>query len=99
DLILTTGGIGLAARDVMPEATKQVVEKEVPGLAEAIRNHQLGKPNSQAMFFRGIAGIRGNTLIINLPGSPKGVHESLEAVIEQLPIALSVISGKEGTNR
>lgn len=95
DLVLTTGGIGIAARDITPEATKQVIEKEIPGLAEAIRSHPAGRASPQVMFSRGIAGIRGRSLIMNLPGSPKGVHEALDAVIEQLPVALSIIAGIE----
>jgi molybdopterin adenylyltransferase len=94
DLILTTGGTGLSPRDVTPEATLQVIDRLVPGIAEAMRMAGMQK-TPRAMLSRAVAGIRGQTLIINLPGSPKGVHESLAAIIDQLPHALNILTGKE----
>ncbi|GGG82235.1 molybdenum cofactor biosynthesis protein [Paenibacillus radicis (ex Gao et al. 2016)] len=95
DLVLTTGGTGLAARDITPEATLKVVDRLVPGLAEAMRMGALQKTR-RAMLSRGVCGIRGQTLIINLPGSPKGVHEGLMAIMDQLPHALEIVSGRYG---
>lgn len=95
DLILTTGGTGLAPRDVTPEATLQVIDRQVPGIPEAMRMISMSK-NPRAMLSRSVAGIRGRTLIINLPGSPKGVHECLSAIIDQLPHALQIVSGNHG---
>lgn len=95
DLVLTTGGTGLAPRDNTPEATREVITKEVPGLAEAMRSAGL-KQTPRAMLSRGIAGIRGQTLIINLPGSPKAVRESLEAVLPALPHGLEILTGRGG---
>lgn len=92
DVILTTGGTGFAPRDVTPEATKAVVEKEVPGIPEAIRSESL-KITPRAMLSRAAAGIREKTLIINLPGSPKAVRESLEVVLPVLPHAVETLSG------
>ena len=92
DLILTAGGTGLAARDVTPEATSQVVERLAPGIAEAMRAAGL-RVTPHAMLSRGIAGVRGKTLIINLPGSPKGAVESLEAVWEAIPHAVALLRG------
>jgi len=93
DLILTTGGTGFAERDVTPEATKEVVEKLVPGISEVIRMESFKKV-SQAALSRAIAGIRGKSLIINLPGSPKGVRESLEIIINILPHGISILKGE-----
>lgn len=90
NLILTTGGTGLAPRDVTPEASKSVLDKEVPGIAEAIRMASLEK-TAKAMLSRGVAGIRKETLIINLPGSPKAVAECLEVVLPVLPHAVELI--------
>lgn len=95
DLVLTTGGTGLGPRDITPEATLKVVERLVPGLSEAMRSGTMAKTR-RAMLSRGISGIRGRTLIINLPGNPKGVHECLVEVMDQLPHALGIISGREG---
>ena len=90
DVLLTTGGTGLAPRDITPEATRRVVEREVPGIAEAIRAASLAHTR-RAMLSRGIAGVRASTLIINLPGSTKGVQESLAVVIDQLPHAIALL--------
>jgi molybdenum cofactor synthesis domain-containing protein len=90
DLVVTTGGTGVAPRDVTPEACLSVIEKEVPGLAEAMRSRTLEKTPS-AMLSRSVAGIRGHTLIITLPGSPRGVRECLEVVLPVLPHALELL--------
>ncbi len=92
DLIITTGGTGLSPRDVTPEATRAAIEKEVPGIAEAIRAEGL-KHTPFAMLSRGIAGIRKQSLIINLPGSPKAVEESLGVILPVLKHALEKIKG------
>lgn len=92
DIVFTTGGTGFAPRDVTPEATKAVIEKEVPGIPEAIRAKSL-EITPKAMLSRATAGIRGKTLIINLPGSPKAVRESLEVVMPVLPHAAETLSG------
>lgn len=93
DLILTTGGTGLGPRDVTPEATLAVIDKIVPGIAEAMRAESL-KKTSRAMLSRAVAGVRGRTLIINLPGSPKGVRECLEVVLPALDHGLAIMTGK-----
>ncbi|MCR8643592.1 molybdopterin adenylyltransferase [Paenibacillus sp. N1-5-1-14] len=95
DLILTTGGTGLSPRDVTPEATLNVVDREAPGFAEAMRAKSMEK-TPRAMLSRAVAGIRGKTLILNLPGSPQGVNENLAAVIDVLPHALGILTGREG---
>ncbi|MCZ8523096.1 MULTISPECIES: MogA/MoaB family molybdenum cofactor biosynthesis protein [Paenibacillus] len=95
DLILTTGGTGLAARDVTPEATLGVIDRLAPGFAEAMRMSSMQK-TPRAMLSRAVSGIRGRTLILNLPGAPKGVMENLSAVMDQLPHALGILTGKEG---
>ena len=92
DVIFTTGGTGLAPRDVTPEATKAVIERETPGISEAIRQKSL-EITPKAMLSRAVSGIRGNTLIINLPGSPKAVKEALEIVIPVLPHAIETLTG------
>lgn len=92
DLILTTGGTGLSPRDVTPDATLEVIERQVPGIAEAMRLEGLKKTN-RSMLSRAVAGVRGQTLIINLPGSPKAVQENLEVIIDVLPHAIEKIKG------
>jgi molybdenum cofactor synthesis domain-containing protein len=95
DLILTSGGTGFSSRDVTPEATLQVIEKITPGLSEAMRYY--GMQNTpRAMLSRAAAGIRDGTLIINLPGSVKGVRESLEAIKSVLGHGLDIIKGSAG---
>ena len=92
DVVFTSGGTGFSNRDVTPEATLAVIEKLVPGIPEAIRFYGLQK-TPKAMLSRAIAGIRGQTLIINLPGSIKGVRESLEAILPALSHGLDIIIG------
>ena len=91
NLILTTGGTGLAPRDVTPEATKAVIDREAPGIAEAMRAISLQK-TPFGMLSRGIVGTRGRTLIINLPGSPKAVQECLEYILPVLPHAINLLT-------
>ncbi|PRX30454.1 molybdenum cofactor synthesis domain-containing protein [Orenia metallireducens] len=95
NLILTTGGTGFSKRDVTPEATRRVVERLAPGISEAIRAYSL-KITPRAMLSRAIAGIRNETLIINLPGSPKAVRESLEYIIDTLDHGLEILLGYAG---
>ncbi len=93
ELILTNGGTGLAPRDHTPEATREVLDKEAPGLAELMRLEGL-KKTPMAALSRGVAGVRGKSLIVNLPGSPKGAAESLAALLPVIPHALETITGK-----
>lgn len=93
ELVLTNGGTGFAKRDVTPEATKKVIEKYVPGIGEAMRMNSL-KITPKAMLSRGIAGIRGTTLIINLPGSPKAAVENLEFILPALPHGIEILTGQ-----
>ncbi len=95
DLVLTNGGTGLAPRDHTPEATREVLDKEAPGLTELMRLEGL-KKTPLAALSRGVAGVRGSTLILNLPGSPKGAAESLEAVLAVIPHAVELIRGEGG---
>jgi molybdenum cofactor synthesis domain-containing protein len=92
DLILTTGGTGVAPRDVTPEATKAVIDRELPGMAEAMRAESL-KKTPRAMISRAVAGIRKQTLIINLPGSPRAVRENLVVVLPAIAHAVEKIKG------
>jgi len=93
DIVLTSGGTGLARRDVTPEATLAVIEREVPGIAEAMRAKSLTK-TPMAVLSRAVAGLRGECLIINLPGSPKAVRECLEVVLPALAHAVEIIKGE-----
>jgi molybdenum cofactor synthesis domain-containing protein len=95
DLVLTTGGTGLAPRDVTPEATLDVAERQVPGIAEVMREEGR-KSTHLAALSRSIAVTRGRTLIVNLPGSERGARESLQAVIELLPHAVELLRGDAG---
>lgn len=95
DLLVTTGGTGLGPRDVTPEATQAVIERRVPGLPEAMRAAGLAK-TPKAMLSRGIAGIRGRSLIVNLPGSPRGVEENLSVILPALGHALEIVTGRGG---
>lgn len=93
DAIVTCGGTGLSPRDITPEATRAVIEKEVPGLAEFMRAEGI-KKNRYAVLSRGLAGICKGKLIVNLPGSPRGACESLESIIDVLPHAIDICQGR-----
>ena len=93
DVIFTSGGTGLAPRDVTPEATRAAIQKEIPGLEELMRSYGL-KSTRRAALSRGVAGVRGGSLIINLPGSPRGAQESLEAILDLLPHAVDIAQGR-----
>lgn len=92
NLIITTGGTGFAPRDVTPEATRAVIEREAPGLAEAMR-YETVKKTSTAILSRAVCGIRGNCLIVNFPGSPKGVQECFDVLKPVLQHAINLLSG------
>lgn len=92
DLILTTGGTGLAPRDVTPDATLEIIDKEISGITELMRSEGFKKTRRSALS-RAVAGIKGNTLIINLPGSPKAVRENLEIILDIIPHAIEKIKG------
>ncbi len=92
DLIITTGGTGLAPRDVTPEATMEVIERQIPGIPEIMRLEGM-KKTRRAMLSRAVAGVRGRTLIINLPGSPVAVRENLEVILDTIPHAIEKIKG------
>lgn len=94
ELIATTGGTGVSPRDVTPDATMDVIDRELPGMAEAMRAESL-KKTPHAMISRAVCGIRGKTLIINLPGSPKAVRENLAVVLPAIPHAVEKICGSE----
>jgi molybdenum cofactor synthesis domain-containing protein len=95
DLVLTTGGTGLSPRDVTPEATRRVIEREAPGFAEAMRTASL-QVTPHAMLSRAVSGIRASTLIVNLPGSPRAARENLEVILPALPHGLEKLCGDEG---
>lgn len=90
DLLLTTGGTGLSPRDVTPDVTAELVDYQVPGMAEAMRAEGL-RHTPMAMLSRAVVGVRGRTLVVNLPGSPKGVRENLAAILTVLPHAVGVL--------
>jgi len=93
NLIITTGGTGLGPRDNTPEATQHIIEREAPGIAEAIRAESL-KVTPMAMISRGVCGVRSGTLIVNLPGSPKAVKESFAVITPILPHAMDLLAGR-----
>lgn len=95
DVVLTTGGTGLGPRDVTPDATLEVIDKAVPGIPEAMRTAGM-QANRRAMLSRAVAGVRLRALIINLPGSPRGVRESLGAIVDELPHAIEILRGEPG---
>jgi len=95
DLIFTTGGTGLGPRDVTPDATLEVIDKVVPGIAEVMRMESL-KKTKRAMLSRAVAGVRNRSLIINLPGSPKAVLECLEVILPALPHGIEILKGEAG---
>jgi molybdopterin adenylyltransferase len=92
DIIVTTGGTGVSPRDLTPDATLAVIDREIPGFAEAMRMESF-KKTPHALISRAVAGVRGNTLIINLPGSPKGARENLEIVLKAIPHTVSKLQG------
>ena len=95
DLILTTGGTGFSPRDITPEATEDIIDRRVPGIPEAMRAYSM-TITKRAMLSRSTAGIRKKTLIINLPGSPKAVKESLEYIIDALGHGIEIMTGEAG---
>jgi molybdopterin adenylyltransferase len=95
DVVFTVGGTGLGPRDVTPEATRAIIEKEIPGLAELMRADGL-KKNRRAALSRAVCGLRNGRLIINLPGSTRGASESLEAIVDLLPHAVDIAQGRTG---
>jgi molybdopterin adenylyltransferase len=98
NLIVTTGGTGFAPRDNTPEATRSVIEREAPGLSEAMRSQTL-RQTPMAMISRGVCGIRSGALIVNLPGSPKGVRESFGVIRPVLPHAIALLAGETQTEQ
>jgi molybdopterin adenylyltransferase len=95
EAVFTTGGTGIGPRDVTPEATRAVIEKEIPGLAELMRSAGAAKTHFAALS-RGVVGVRAGVLIVNLPGSSRGAQESLEIILKVLPHAVDLIRGKTG---
>jgi molybdenum cofactor synthesis domain-containing protein len=95
NVVLTSGGTGLSPNDVTPEATRRVIDREVPGIAEALRARSLEK-TPHGMLSRGVAGAVGSTLVVNLPGSPRAVRESLEMLLPVLPHAVELLAGESG---
>jgi molybdenum cofactor synthesis domain-containing protein len=97
NLVLTSGGTGLAPRDVTPEATRAVLDREAPGIAEAMRA-ETAKLQQLSWLSRGIAGTRGLTLVVNLPGNPKAVRECLDVLVPMLPHALKLVTGADASH-
>ncbi|MGF7184258.1 molybdenum cofactor synthesis domain-containing protein [Desulfitispora alkaliphila] len=95
DVVFTTGGTGFSPRDVTPEATEAVIDRKAPGIAEAMR-HESMKITPKAMLSRATAGLRGKTIIVNLPGSPKAVAECLDIILPALPHGVDILQGKTG---
>jgi len=95
NVVLTSGGTGLSPNDVTPEATRHVMDREIPGIAEALRARSLGK-TPHGMLSRAVAGAIGTTLVVNLPGSPRAVRESLEVLLPVLPHAVELLAGESG---
>jgi len=95
NVVLTSGGTGLSPNDVTPEATRRVIDREVPGIAEALRARSLAK-TPHGMLSRGVAGAVGASLVVNLPGSPRAVKESLEVLLPVLPHAIELLAGESG---